>query len=42
MNLEQLVGDPEAKLMQPELIERVREMADHFRDTTKMGKGGKR
>ena len=33
-----LLGDKTGKLMQSELIEKVREMADHFRDATKKGK----
>ena len=41
VEIRRIVGDPEGRLMQPELIERVREMADHFRDATKKGKGEK-
>lgn len=38
IEIRKLIGDPEAKLMQSEVVERVREMADHFRDVTKKGK----
>lgn len=39
--IRRLIGDHEAKLMQSEVVDRVREMADHFRDATKKGKGEK-
>lgn len=38
VEIRRLIGDPEAKLMQSELIDKVREMANHFRDATKKGK----
>ena len=37
IEIRKLVGDPEAKLMQSEVIDRVRELADHFREATKKG-----
>lgn len=41
IEIRKLLGDPEAKLMQSELIEKVRELVSHFRDATKKAKGEK-
>lgn len=38
VEIRKIVGDSQAKLMQSEVVERVRELADHFRDATKKGK----
>lgn len=38
IEIRKLIGDPEAKLMQSEVVECVRELADHFRETTKKAK----
>ena len=42
VEIRRIVGDPEGRLMQSEVIEKVRELANHFRDATKKAKGGKR
>ena len=42
IEIRKLVGDPEAKLMQSEVVERVRGLVNHFRDATKKPKGEKK
>lgn len=39
VEIRRIVGDPEGRLMQPELIEKVRKLVNHFRGATKKAKG---